>query len=142
MAITQAMCNSYKLELLQAVHDWDNDTFKIALYTSAATLGATTTAYSATNEIAGTGYSAGGETIAITATFPKLDTGVAILDFDDTSWGPGATFTTRGALIYNSSKSDAAVAVLDFGNDVGVSGGTFTITWPTGDSANAILRLA
>lgn len=139
MAITQAICKSFKQELLGGTHDLDTDTLKVALYTSSATLDNTTTAYSSTNEISGTGYSAGGATLAGAAI--ALSGTTATLDFTDTAWS-SATFTARGALIYNSSKSNKAIAVIDFGGDVGVSGGTFTIVWPTADASNAIIRLA
>ena len=127
MAITQALCTSFKLELLSATHDFDNDTFKFALYTSSATLNADTTAYTTDGEASGTGYTAGGEdlTVALTATSGTS----AYVDFDDVSWS-AATFTARGGLVYNSSKSDKAVAVIDFGSDKAVSGGTLTIQFP------------
>lgn len=140
--ITQAMCTSFKKELMQAIHDFTTttgDVFKIALYTSSATLDASTTAYSATNEVSGTGYSAGGNTL--TNVTPTTSGTTAFTDFADTAWST-ATITARGALIYNSSESNKAVAVLDFGSDKSSSGGTFTIIFPTPDASNAILRLA
>lgn len=138
MAITQAICNSFKAELLGGFHDLDTDTLKVALYTSSATLGATTTAYSVTDEISGTGYSAGGATI----TGAVITSGsTSYIDFADTDWST-ATFTTRGAVIYNSSKSNRAIAVLDFGSDQTVGAGTFRIEWPAADASNAIIRLA
>jgi hypothetical protein len=141
MAISQAICNSWKLELLQGIHDLDGgDTLAIALYDSNATLGASTTSYTSTNEISGTGYTAGGKNLTFASSTPKLDSGKAILDFDNVTW-TNATFTTRGALIYNTSKSNRAVAVLNFGTDVGVSNGDFTIEFPTADASNAIIRL-
>jgi hypothetical protein len=141
MAISQAICNSWKLELLQGIHDLDGgDTLAIALYDSNATLGASTTSYTTSNEISGTGYTAGGKNLTFASSTPKLDTGKAILDFDNVTW-TNATFTTRGALIYNTSKSNRAVAVLNFGTDVGVSNGDFTIEFPTADASNAIIRL-
>lgn len=139
MAITQAMCTSFKLELLTGVHVFGTDTFKVALYSSSASLDATTTAYSSTNEITGTGYTAGGATLTSVTTSSSGTT--AFVDFADTSWTT-ATFTARGALIYNSSKSNKAVAVIDFGSDKTVTGATFTIQWPTADASNAILRIA
>jgi hypothetical protein len=141
MAISQAICNSWTLELLQGIHDLDGgDTLAIALYDSNATLGASTTSYTSTNEISGTGYTAGGKNLTFASSTPKLDSGKAILDFDNVTW-TNATFTTRGALIYNTSKSNRAVAVLNFGTDVGVSNGDFTIEFPTADASNAIIRL-
>ena len=142
MAITQAMPTSFKQEILVGTHNFTTstgDTFKIALYTSSATLGAGTTAYSATNEVSGTGYTAGGNTL--TTVTPTTSGTTALVDFADTSWS-NASFTARGALIYNSSKSNKAVAVLDFGGDKTVSAGTFTIQFPAADSSNAIIRIA
>lgn len=139
MAITSAVCNSFKKECLEGVHN-AADVYKIALYTSAATLGAATTVYSATNEASGTGYTAGGETLVGYST--GLDAGVAYLDWTtDPSW-PGSTITARGCLIYNSSQGDKAVAVFDFGADVSSTSGTFTVTLPTPDGTDAAIRLA
>lgn len=137
MAITQAIATSFKAEILQGIHD-SADTYKIALYTSAATLGASTTAYSATNEVVGTGYTAGGTTLTGYSVTTSGTT--AILDFADASW-PSATITARGALIYNSSKANKAVYVLDFGSDISSTNGTFAITMPTPDAANGLIRL-
>jgi|TARA_R100000315_G_scaffold50687_1_gene24689 VCBS repeat-containing protein len=142
MAITQAMCTSFKQELLEAVHNFKNsggDTFKIALYTSSASLGASTTAYSTSNEVSGTGYTAGGNTL--TRVDPSSSGTTAITDFADTTWS-SATITARGALIYNNSDSNKAVAVLDFGADKISSGGDFTIQFPAADASNAIIRIA
>lgn len=139
MPITQAMCTSFKGELLGGIHDLDTDAIKIALYTSAATLDATTTVYSASNESSGAGYTAGGNTLTGAAISTSGTT--AIVDFADTSW-TSATITARGALIYNSSKANRAIAVLDFGSDRSSSAGTFTIQFPTPDASNAILRIA
>lgn len=140
MAITQAMCSSFKQQILLGEHDMDTDTFKIALYTSAANLDASTTAYTTSGEVAtGGGYTAGGNTLS-GATVSLTGT-TAFVDFSDTSWST-ATITARGALIYNSSKSDKAVAVLDFGSDKTSTGGTFTIQFPTNDASNAIVRIA
>ena len=140
MPITQAMCNSFKTELLGGTHDLDTDTIKIALYTSSATLGASTTAYSTTNEVTGsTGYTAGGNTLSGAAI--TLSGSTAIVDFTDTTWS-SSTITARGALIYNSSKSDKAIAVLDFGSDKSSTNGDFTIVFPTADASNAIIRIA
>ena len=142
MAISQAMCTSFKQELLTGTHDFTNstgDTFKIALYTSSATLGAATTAYSVTNEVSGTGYTAGGNTL--TNVTPSTSGTTAFTDFADTTWS-SATITARGALIYNSTDSDKAVVVLDFGSDKTSTNGDFTIQFPTADASNAIIRIA
>ena len=143
MAITQAMCTSFKKALLDGEMDFSSDTaqtFKIALYTSSATLDASTTAYSATNEVSGTGYSAGGNTLTISAN-PTTSGTTAFLDFADTTWS-SATITARGALIYQSGGSNPAVAVLDFGGDKTSTAGDFTIQFPTADASNAIIRIA
>jgi hypothetical protein len=137
MAITTAICNSYKQEILEGVHASD-DTYKIALYTSSATLGASTTAYSATNEVTGAGYDAGGKTL--TGYVSGLSSGTAYITFDDPSW-TSSTITARGCLIYNSSKSNKAVACFDFGSDVISVSGTFTIDLPAA-GASALIRIA
>lgn len=142
MAITQAVCTSFKQELLTATHDFTNstgDTFKIALFTSSATLGASTTAYSTSNEVTGSGYTAGGNTL--TNVTPTSSGTTAFTDFADTTWS-SATITARGALIYNSTDSDKAVVVLDFGSDQTSTAGDFTIQFPTADASNAIIRIA
>jgi hypothetical protein len=142
MAISQAMCTSFKKELLEAVHNFKNsggDTFKIALYTSSASLGAATTAYSTTNEISGTGYTAGGNTL--TRVDPSSSGTTGFTDFADTTWS-SATITARGALIYNDTDSDKAVAVLNFGADKTSTAGDFTIQFPAADATNAIIRIA
>jgi hypothetical protein len=143
MPITQAMCTSFKQELMQALHDFDNpggNTFKIALYTSSATLGATTTAYSTTNEVATAGnYVAGGNTLS--AVTPTTSGTTALTDFADTTWS-SASFTANGALIYNSTNSNRAVAALSFGGDKTSTNGDFTIVFPTADASNAIIRIA
>lgn len=143
MAITQALCTSFKQALLDGEMDFSSDTsqtFKIALFTSSATLDATTTAYSVTNEVSGTGYTAGGNTLTISAN-PATSGTTAFLDFADTTWAT-ATITARGALIYQSGGSNAAVAVLDFGSDKTSTAGDFTIQFPTADASNAIIRIA
>ena len=144
MAISQAMCTSFKVNILGGTFDFSSgtaQTFKIALYTSSATLDATTTAYSVTNEVAGTGYSAGGNTLTI-STNPTSTGTTAFLDFADTTWS-GATITARGALIYLADGvTDPAVAVLDFGGDKTSTAGNFTIQFPTADASNAIIRIA
>ena len=142
MAISQAMCTSFKVELLQGVHNFTastGDVFKIALYTSSATLGASTTAYTVSNEVSGSGYTAGGNTL--TNVTPTSSGTTAFTDFADTTWTT-ATITARGALIYNSTESDKAVAVLDFGSDKTSTAGAFTIVFPTADASNAIIRVA
>jgi len=142
MAITQAMCTSFKQELLTGTHNFTNgtgDTFKIALFTSSATLDASTTAYSTTNETSGTGYTAGGNTL--TNVTPTTSGTTAFTDFADTTWST-ASITARGALIYNSTDSDKAVVVLDFGADKTSTAGDFTIQFPTADASNAIIRIA
>jgi hypothetical protein len=143
MAITQALCTSFKQALLDGEMDFSSDTsqtFKIALFTSSATLDATTTAYSVTNEVSGTGYIAGGNTLTISAN-PGTSGTTAFLDFADTTWAT-ATITARGALIYQSGGSNPAVAVLDFGADKTSTAGDFTIQFPTADASNAIIRIA
>jgi hypothetical protein len=136
------MCTSFKTQLLTGTHDFTNgtgDTFKIALFTSSATLGAATTAYSTTNETSGTGYTAGGNTL--TNVTPTSSGTTAFTDFADTTWS-SASITARGALIYNSTEADAAVVVLDFGSDKTSTAGDFTIQFPTADASNAIIRIA
>ena len=144
MAITQSMCTSFKQALLDGEMDFSSDTsqtFKIALFTSSATLGAATTAYSTTNEVTGTGYTAGGNTLTI-STNPTTSGTTAYLDFADTTWS-AATITARGALIYKADgATNPAVAVLDFGSDKTSTAGDFTIQFPTADASNAILRIA
>ena len=143
MAITQAMATSFKVQILGGDFDFSSgtaDVFKIALFTSAATLGATTTAYSTTNEASGTGYSAGGNTLTISQV-PTSSGTTAFLDFADTTWS-SATITARGALIYKSGGGNPAVAVLDFGSDKTSTNGDFTVVFPTADASNAIIRIA
>jgi hypothetical protein len=142
MAIQQAVCNSFKQEILEGIHDFESggDEFKLALYNSAANLSAATTVYSATSEVPNSGeYSAGGGTLQSQQT--GLDTGVAIVGFADLSF-TGVTLTARGALIYNTSESNKAVCVLDFGSDKTATSGTFTIQFPAFTSSAAILRIA
>lgn len=142
MAISQALCSSFKVELGLGLHNFTLTTgnvFKIALYTSSATLGAGTTVYSATNEISGTGYVAGGATL--TNVTPVLSGTTAVFDFADVTWS-SSTFTARGALIYNSTNGNRAVMVLDFGSDKTSTAGDFTIIFPAADASNAILRIA
>ena len=146
MAITSAICTSFKQELLVGTHNFtatSGNTFKIALYTSSASLGAGTTAYSTSNEItnsSGTAYTAGGATL--TSVTPTSDSTTAVCDFSDVSY-TSATFTANGCLIYNDSASgDPACVVVAFGGDKTVTSGTFTIQFPTADATNAIIRLA
>ncbi len=138
MAITSAVCNSFKQELFGGMHDLDTDVIKIALYTNAATLGASTTAYSTTNEVVGAGYTAGGNTLSGAAI--SLDGSVAIVDFSDTTWS-SSTITARGALIYNSSKSNKAIAAVDFGGDKISTSGDFTVVFPAATGTNAMIRI-
>lgn len=142
MAITQTTCTSFKKELLEAVHNFTSHTFKIALYTDSADLGAGTTVYSTTNEItntSGTAYTAGGK--ALTTIAPTSSGTVAFVDFENVSW-TSASFTARGALIYNSSASNKAVAVLDFGSNRVVSNDTFEVQFPVSSATTAIIRIS
>lgn len=139
MAISQAMCSSFKQQILLGEHDLDTDTIKIALYTSSATLGASTTAYTTSDEVVGTGYVAGGNTLA--GATVSLSGTTAYVDFTDTTWA-SSSITARGALIYNSSKSNKAIAVLDFGGDKTSTNGNFTVQFPTNDASSAIIRIA
>ena len=148
MAITQAFCTSAKVELLNGIHAFSTtvvrgstaaDTFKIALFTSSATLGASTTGYTTTNEVVGAGYTAGGNTLSVTG--PTSTGTTAFLDFTDTTWTT-ATITANGALIYNDTQGDKAFAVLAFGGDKTSTSGDFTIQFPANDATNAIIRIA
>ena len=157
MAITQSMCTSFKAELMLAVHDFratGGDTFKIALYTSSANLDANTTAYTATGEVTGANYTAGGGALVnlgVVTSNNTASTGTGYTDFADEVW-TNATITARGALIYNSTPSansnanttltNAAVAVLDFGADKTSTAGDFTIIFPTASNTTAIIRIA
>lgn len=138
MAITQTTCTSFKVELLTGTHDFNSDTFKIALYTGSATLSADTTAYSSTNEVSAGGYTAGGNTLIVSTT-PTSSGTIAYISFSNTSWS--SALTARGALIYNSSKSNKAVAVLDFGADK-TSASVFTVTFPAPNQTSAIVRIS
>lgn len=147
MAITSAICTSFKKELLERKHDFNatsGHSFKIALYTSAATLGAATTDYSATNEVVGTGYTAGGT--ALTNIDPAISGTTAFIDFADATW-PSATITAAGALIYNTTSDGGtsttdAVAVISFGGDKTSTNGDFVVQFPVADASNAIVRIA
>jgi hypothetical protein len=144
MAITQAMCTSFKVGILGADFDFGtgtSQTFKIALYTSSATLSAATTAYTTSNEVVGTGYTAGGETLTISQV-PTSSGTTAFIDFSDVTWTT-ATITARGALIYLANgTTNPSVCVLDFGGDKTSTAGNFTIQFPVADASNAILRIA
>jgi len=145
MAISSAVCNSFKQEILVGTHNFtasSGNSFKLALYTSSASLGASTTAYSATNEISnssGSAYTAGGK--VITSVTPVLDGSTAVCDFADVSF-TSASFTANGCLIYNDTQSDKAVCVVAFGGDKTVSSGTFTIQFPAAAASTAIVRIA
>ena len=143
MAISQAMCTSFKVELLKGVHNFTNssgNTFNIALYTSSTSLGADTTAYTTSNEVSGTNYTAKGG--ALTNVTPTASSTTALTDFTDETFS-NVTLTARGALIFNDSASgDPAVCVLDFGSDKSASSGDFTVVFPAADASNAIIRIA
>ena len=157
MAITQSMTTSFKAEILLAVHTFRStggNTFKIALYTSSATIDANTTAYIATNEVTGTNYTAGGNTLVnsgVTASNTSTSAGTGFTSFSNTTWS-NSTITARGALIYNTNPSangtanttltNAAVAVLDFGADKTSTAGDFTILFPTASNTAAIIRIS
>ena len=150
MAITQAMATSFKVEMLDGFHNFGvgvirastaADVFKIALYTSSATLSATTTAYTTSNEVATAGgYTAGGNTLAISQV-PTSTTTTAWLDFTDSTW-TAATITANGAMIYNSTQGNKCVAILAFGGDKTSTAGDFTIIFPAANSTSAIIRIA
>lgn len=138
MAISQVLCTSFKKELLEGTHVFGSDSFKIALYTSAATLNADTTAYTTDNEVSGTNYTAGGATLGV-GTVASGD-GVGFANFSDATWA-SSSFTARGALIYNSSKSNKAVMVLDFGDNKTSNNSTFTVGMPANTSTAALIRI-
>jgi hypothetical protein len=148
MAIQQTTTTSFRVELLQAVHNFGPttpNTFKIALYTGASSIGPATTVYTTTNEVVGTGYVAGGNTLVIstspTATNNASQVPTAFISFSNTSWA-SASFTCRGALIYNATQGNKSVAVLDFGADKTVTNDTFQIIFPTSDANSAIVRIS
>lgn len=151
MAITQAMATSFKVQLLDGVHNFGTgvvrastaaDTFKIALYTSAASLDASTTTYTASGEVSssGTNYTTGGNVLTVSVVPTSTGT-TAFLSFANATWA-NATITARGAMIYNATQGNKTVAILDFGSDKTSTSGTFTINFPTADSSNAIIRIA
>jgi hypothetical protein len=143
MAITTALPTSFKVEILKGVHNFtasSGDTFKMALYTSSASLGAATTAYTTSNEVSGTNYTAKGNTL--TSVTPVASSTTAVCDFADTTWS-SATITANGAMIFNESASgDPAVAILAFGADKTSTAGDFVVSFPTADASNAIIRIA
>jgi|TARA_R100001510_G_scaffold23629_1_gene20804 hypothetical protein len=142
MAISTAMCTSFKQEILVGTHNFtatSGNTFKLALYTSSASLGASTTAYSTSNEVSGTGYTAAGA--ALTSVTPTTSGTTALCDFADLTFS-SSTITANGALIYNDTQSDKAVCTLAFGGDKTSTAGDFTIQFPTADASNAIIRIA
>jgi hypothetical protein len=144
MAITSAVCTSFKVEILKGIHNFtasSGNTFNLALYTSSASLGAATTAYTTSNEVAnGNGYTTKGN--ALTSVTPVADSTTAVCDFADTSF-TSASFTARGCMIFNDSASgDPSCVIVDFGSDKTVTSGTFTIQFPTADASNAIIRIA
>lgn len=140
MAITQGLTNSFKFELLEAVHDFSTDIFKISLYTSAATLGPDTTVYTSSNEVTSAGYTAGGQ--ILTGVIVSLGSGVAYVTFDNLTWS-NVTFTARGALIYNSSKGNKSVAVYNFGTDQTAGAlNVFNIAMPADTANEALIRIS
>ena len=143
MAITQVLTDTFKQDCLDGAQNLGNggNTLKIALYTSSASLGATTSAYSTTNEVSGTGYTAGGVTLSSQAVAYDSSNNVAYFDAADPSWS-SATITARGALIYNNTKSNASIAVLDFGSDFSSSNGTFQVQFPSAAHNTAIIRIS
>ena len=140
MGITQTLCTSFKVEVLNGVHNFSANTFKLALYTDSATIGADTLIYTTNNEVVGAGYTAGGNTLTVSVT-PVSSGTTAYVSFANTSWA-SSTITARGALIYNSSQSNKAVAVLDFGADKTTSNSVFTITFPAASATSAIVRIS
>lgn len=139
MSIQQGLTNSFKQEMLQAGQNLATDTLKMALYTAFSDIGPLTTAYTATNEVAGTGYAAGGVAVTGATISTDVNTGTVYVDFADVSW-PGANFTARGALIYNVTRSNASVAVLDFGSDKTFSSVSNTVTMPANTATTALIR--
>ena len=142
MAITSAICSSFKQEVLVGTHNFtasSGNSFKLALYTSSATLGAATTAFTTTGQASGTNYTSGGN--ALTSVTPVLSGTTAVCDFADLTFGT-ATVTARGCMIYNDTNSDKAVAIIDFGGDKTSTAGNFTVVFPSPTATGAIIRLA
>ena len=142
MSITSALCTSFKQEILVGTHNFtatSGNSFKLALYTSSATLNASTTAYTTSNEVSGTGYTSAGA--ALTSVTPTTSGTTAFCDFADLTFS-SSTITANGALIYNDTQSDKAVCTLAFGGDKTSTAGDFTIQFPTADASNAIIRIA
>ena len=142
MAITSAICSSFKQEVLVGTHNFtvtSGNSFKLALYTSSATLGAATTAFTTTGQASGTNYTSGGS--ALTNITPVLSGTTAVCDFADLTFGT-ATVTARGCMIYNDTNSDKAVAIIDFGGDKTSTAGDFTVVFPSPTATGAIIRLA
>lgn len=141
MPITQGMCDSFKVQLLNGAQNFSANTYKIALYTSAATLSNATTAYTSSNEVAnGGGYTTGGNTLTV-STLPTSTGNVAFISFANSTWA-NATITAAGALIYNNSQANSAVEALSFGGDKTSTAGTFAVIFPTPDATSAIIRIA
>jgi len=142
MAITSAICSSFKQEVLVGTHNFtatSGNSFKLALYTSSATLGAATTAFTTTGQASGTNYTSGGN--ALTSVTPVLSGTTAVCDFADLTFGT-ATVTARGCMIFNDTQSDKAVAIIDFGGDKTSTAGNFTVVFPSPTATGAIIRLA
>lgn len=137
--IQQGLTNSFKQEMLQAGQNLATDTLRMALYTAFSDIGPNTTAYTTTNEVSGTGYTAGGELVTGATISTDVQTGTVYVDFDNVSW-PGASFTARGALIYNVTQGNASVAVLDFGSDKTFSSTNNTVTMPVNSATTALIR--
>ena len=145
MAITSTLTTSFKKELLQGVHNFNKasspDTFKLALYSSSASLDASTTAFTTSGEVSGTNYTSGGATLTLKTGTPTTDGTTAVVDFDNLTFS-NVTVTAAGALIYNSTDSNKAVCVIDFGKDIIATASDFTITFPSTGASNSIIRLA
>jgi hypothetical protein len=137
--IQQGLTNSFKQEMLQAGQDLATDTLKMALYTAFSDIGPLTTVYTTTNEVTGTGYTAGGVAVTGATISTDVQTGTVYVDFADVAW-PGANFTARGALIYNATQSNKSVAVLDFGSDKTFSSVSNTVTMPVNSATTALIR--
>lgn len=141
MALQQGQTNSFKQDILQAGQNLATDTLYMALYTGFATLGPTTTVYTTSDEVTGTGYTAGGVALTGVTINTDVNSGIVYVNFNDVSW-PGAAFTARGALIYNSTRSNKSVAVLDFGSDKVFSSTSNTVTMPVNGASTALIRFS